>query len=621
MEFSTNCLKYRVQQYFLKHDKSIVLFSIIVIAISLLRIGYTYNCYGVSSEGWYTMYASLILDGKVPYKDFDLLFPPLYAYIIAFVQLIFGPNLIVCRVLGVIIFVAVCYVAYRIFCLLFPAWISAISAVIVMVVLQSDNTFISYDYIQFYNLFNYISLYFLLRTIVEKYENPEYCEYHTIFFAGIFLALSILIRQPSGIIMLIYCLIFLIILYLFVKKLAISLKSLMFFLLGVAIPLVVLGFWILLSGVGFTTFLEMTIFSGSKGSLSTMLFKWITLLVDIPFKPVICVLVVCCLCKLYPDNAYEHKQIDSLVSVISLVFFSLLIILFYSPYLSTKVFVEKWTPLEELMFFINLSIILFLVFVVVTKPLLHTEFSKKEAALLFLTLALFMLQFGSGTSGGLSLGQGALNFGLVVALALNCCKKIPVNVARYSCKIAVLIFVGLLFATSIAVRVDHPYEWWGMNVEPYSDTTYTTDLDYFHGIKINEHEKEVYESFVQITQQYLGENDDLYCYSQVALFYTLAHKLPKVKAPIAWFDVSRNSTILEDLNYLQSNLPKMILFADHGEYVLKVHEDLFGTGNDAYAHRWLYEWLVDCKNGTNGEYVILKEYYLDNYTMYLLLRC
>ena len=47
---------------------------------------------GISpAEGWYSYYAYQINEqGAVPYVDFELLFPPLYTYLIALFTRIFG---------------------------------------------------------------------------------------------------------------------------------------------------------------------------------------------------------------------------------------------------------------------------------------------------------------------------------------------------------------------------------------------------------------------------------------------------------------------------------------------------------------------------------------------------
>ncbi|WP_400210812.1 hypothetical protein [Methanomethylophilus alvi] len=221
---STGILKQNLchdSKYF---DKSRLPYLLMIVTITLTWVAFSYNKFAVPSEGWYVVYADMILNGKTPYVDFDLLFPPLYTYIITFVNLIFGNNLIVYRILGIFVFLSIIYMAFCIFSLVFPNWISAIAALVVMAVMQSENTFIAYDYIRFYDLFNYVSFYLLLRVIVKKYDDESFDEKNTLFLAGLFLALAILTRQTSGIIVLFYDIVFFILVLLLVKMISISWK-------------------------------------------------------------------------------------------------------------------------------------------------------------------------------------------------------------------------------------------------------------------------------------------------------------------------------------------------------------------------------------------------------------
>ena len=634
---STGILKQNLchdSKYF---DKSRLPYLLMIVTITLTWVAFSYNKFAVPSEGWYVVYADMILNGKTPYVDFDLLFPPLYTYIITFVNLIFGNNLIVYRILGIFVFLSIIYMAFCIFSLVFPNWISAIAALVVMAVMQSENTFIAYDYIRFYDLFNYVSFYLLLRVIVKKYNDESFDEKNTLFLAGLFLALAILTRQTSGIIVLFYDIVFFILVLLLVKMISISWKSLGHLILGLCVPFFILLLWILFSDIGIGNYIGMTILSGSKGSIYGMLFNWI---LDLPnghsFYPylqndfqliIISVEVTVGVIGLYFLTGRRLKKCTVLQTslgarVLTAIFAIVAIastIALYSSFDFANYLSSNWISAEKMMFFINLTFGICLAGYVLKKLISKKCPSKYEVAFMFFSFFLFSVQFGSGTSGGLSLGLGALNFGFVVALALFACRKIPKPSVNFVGKIAVISLVCVLFSTSVAVKVEHPYYWWGMNEESYPEANCTTDLDYFNGIVMTSDEKSVYENFVSNVNCYLGEDDSLYCYSQVMVFYTLANKLPVVKAPVSWFDVSRNSTILDDLEYLQNNNPRMIVFADHGEDVLAAHEKSFGTGEDSYAHRALYEWLLDCKNGTYGNYSIIETYNVDNYCIYLLL--
>jgi hypothetical protein len=65
----------------------------------------------------------------------------------------------------------------------------------------------------------------------------------------------------------------------------------------------------------------------------------------------------------------------------------------------------------------------------------------------------------------------------------------------------------------------------------------------------------------------------------------------------------------------------MIVFADHGYYILKAHEDAFRDGNAA-GHREMYEWLLGLMNGEDpdADYDVIEIYDIHNNKIYLMLR-
>ena len=585
---------------------------------------YTFDKLAVTSEGWYNVYSDMILAGKVPYRDFELVFPPLFTYIMAFVTAICGDGILASRVIGVFMFIALAALAYYIFRLLFPSWIAAVAALVSIFVLQSEITFMAYDYSRFYDFFNNLAFFILLRLIVKSYRKEEVNVNLNMFLAGVVCALSILMRQSSGAIVFAYFAVFLILIFFVIKTVNFRRRDLLSFFVGLSIPIAITAVLLMLAGA-FTPFIEMTLFSGSKGSLSSMLFNWIPRVlrsaVENFFSIAVTAIMAASLVFLWKWRSTETE--DTVSDRIFYIIFAAIAtvsitVLLFSLNISSMVAPLSRSLLTP-MFIINFVLGLALLFRVVSKIRNKEEVPLLDVAYLFFCGFIFAVGFGCGTSGGLSLGEAALNFGFVIAILLNCINKIPKIELRNGLKTTAMAFVIFLLATSVSTTVVTPYSWWGMTTEHYSDATYETDIGYFKGIKITANEKFVYEDFVSKADLYLGDNDNLYCYSQIPMFYTLAGKLPTVKAPICWFDVSRDSTMLEDLEYLKQNNPKLIMFADHGEYVLRAHEEGFRDGGES-GHRRMYEWLLECRDGPGSNYVVVGTYFLHNYDMYLMLR-
>jgi hypothetical protein len=270
------------------------------------------------------------------------------------------------------------------------------------------------------------------------------------------------------------------------------------------------------------------------------------------------------------------------------------------------------------MFAISFVIGLALLFKVIAKIRKKESVSSTEITYMFFCGMIFALGFGSSTSGGLSMGQSALNFGFIAAIVLYGIGRLSEKKLKVALRTTATALILLFLVASVSVKVVTPYYWWGLTAESYPNANSETSISYFKGIRLTADEKFVYEDFVEKADMYLSDGDELYCYSQIGVFYVLADKVPKVKAPIPWFDVSRSETILEDLEYLKHNEPMMIVFADYGYDTLKVHEELFNDGNES-GHRKMYEWMLECRD-SGTDYTVIETYSLHNYQIYLMLR-
>ncbi len=597
-----------------------------VIFLSGLWAVLTFDKLAVISEGWYVTYSNLILAGKIPYLDFEIVFPPLYMYLMTVVTIVFGESLLAFRFIGVLVYICITALAYFIFKQISPSWIAAIAAIIASFALQSENTFIGYDYIRFYDLFNYFALFLLLRVVVKSQKNEPISKNLNMFFIGILIALAILVRQTSGLMIFVYVVVFLVLLHFLFKNVKFEPKNFCCFLVGFSLPLLIVFLWLLHMGV-LGSFIDMTILSGTKGSVTAMLFNWIprlssSLMVfekNLITAMVLFLILLVIIEKTQDGNeSINENRATHLVYFASVVTMATLVIVLFQSYNTSLMVSSHWLLLTNVMFVFNTVLILILMCIISYKNWKKTQPPNLEIACLLISGFVFILGFGSGTSGGLSLGQGALNFGLVAAIFLNYIARIPEKKFKAGLKtLAVVLVIGFV-ATSISIKVITPYNWWGVNAEPYEDAVYETEIDYFDGIKLTANEKYMYEDFVEKTKIHLGTGDEIYCYSQIPIFYTLANKIPTVKAPVCWFDVVQDKTVLEDLAYLKSDNPKMIVFADHGYSAMEVHEHLFRGGNES-GQRAMYEWLLECKDDTNSDYIVISSYNINGYNVYLML--
>lgn len=596
---------------------------VIVILISGIWALMTFDKLAPISEGWYVVYSEMILAGKVPYVDFELVFPPLYAYMMASVTAVFGESLFVLRVIGALLFVGTAVLSYYLFKLIFPSWISAIAAVVSIMAMQSDSIFISHDYIFFFNFFNYMTFYIILRAIVRSCRKEPINLNMNLFFAGASCAIAILFRHSTGLMVLVYMALFLVFIMMFAKNVGFKGRNIICFLAGVSIPMIVTA--VLLANAGaLMACIEMTLFSGAKGGVLSILFGWIYRLITEQAMGVVVgtALALCFirLCGLTKGERTDDTREDHILCFVFLAVAALLAVaLFHLQGLSSMVsYLWSLDIFVTIIFVFNLVMGAVFLYRMILKIRNGEEISLAEIAYLFFCGFFIIIGWGAGTSVNITPRHIALCFGFVAAVLVAQISKVPRSKLKTGLK-TTLMAVGILFlAASISTKVVNTYDWWGLETEPYSDALYETDIPYFNGIKLTANEKYVYEDFVEKADLHLGGADEMYCYSQIPIFYSLAGKLPTVKTPVPWFDVASDQTVLDDLEYLKANNPKLMVFADHGEYVMEAQEKYYRDGGES-GQRKIYEWLSDCRDGLLN-YTVLEIYEIQNYKVYLMLR-
>jgi len=594
-----------------------------VILLPLVRGLLTFNKLAPISEGWFVTYSYMVLNGSMPYLDFELTFSPFFLLFNVVVSVIFGESLLALRVIGIFVTIGVTVSFYYLLKLIFPPWMSAIATIAAFFVMQSTDFYGSYNYSRFYEMFTYIAFFFLLRPIIKSYKKEQTDVNKSLFISGFFCALAVLTRQTGGATAL-ACFVLILIIALFVSSIGFKRRNAMFFFIGASVPVMVMALWLLLTGT-FTPFFEMNFLSGAKGSLTDMLFAWIPrsfgiLNIVISSSIAITVMYAMIYLKKKWDTNINDDASDRLLYFVFVVSATIsLVVLYFSSSLSSA-FAPYWYhdhPLLASMFIFTFFIFLAILFKILTDIRKGEVLPLREMVYLFFCLFIFSVAFGASTSYNLTAEFCIPLFGFVIAAVLYEINKAPKKGIRISLKTCGTFLVLFLLLTTISAKVVAPYNWWGIHTEKNSDAIYTTDISYFKGIRLTASEKYVYEDFVDKAGM-LDDDDELYCYSRISIFYVLAGKMPTVKAPEPWFDVSREETILEDLEYLKHNNPKMILFADHGYHALEVHEQAFNGGNEL-AHRQMYEWLLECRD-SGTDYTVIETYVIQDTVIYLMLR-
>lgn len=150
------------------------------------------------TEGWWSVFAKYINEGKVPYRDFELLTTPAYAYLIAGVTAVFGYDIVILRIVGVLLFVAIAAIAYLIFARLFSPGIAVVATCLTALFMQSEPSNVFYDYIRFFDFFTFAASLFLLVYVSGLGRPSTRGVSWAVTLSGLCSGVAMLIRQSSG---------------------------------------------------------------------------------------------------------------------------------------------------------------------------------------------------------------------------------------------------------------------------------------------------------------------------------------------------------------------------------------------------------------------------------------
>ena len=142
-------------------------------------------------EGIFTHSAERIWQGQLPYKDFWLQYGPTYSYILAFLYKIFGPTILIGRLLSVFICLLIIACTFII--------LNKLKSASYKIVFLSFLSLVSFGYplINIPNIMWMNVLLALLLIITYLYrEKPK--KFATVFIMGILLALSLSCKQNLG---------------------------------------------------------------------------------------------------------------------------------------------------------------------------------------------------------------------------------------------------------------------------------------------------------------------------------------------------------------------------------------------------------------------------------------
>ena len=562
------------------------------------------------SEGWYTEYAWRINHGDLPYKDFSLLFPPLYAHIIALVTKLFGYNLIVLRYLGVIVCTLEALTLFKIFRFLFSKHISFLISIISLIYGHSGAIdIIFYDYVYFMNVFLFTSLYYFMESL--KLDKTRF-----FFLSGIFAGLVVLMKQNVGIIFVFYNLVFFLFLGIFSNE-SKSLNRLFSWIFGCMIPLV-LAFYYLYSYDLWDNFLLSCFKSAvaAKGGITKILFEWI-LSSKLPLLSgfIVAIFFVAItntyMLKCNKTISYNYLYSIPFLALFSICFIGIFHFLFAKGHrISTFISLFNDNLIMSCSFFFSLIFFWVSFLRIISHKLrLATDVLKDNKTYLkpYLTGTAFVVGWACGMSGGLATNQIMIPMGFLLG-SLYC------HLGYFNTQLfhlfAISLISLLLVTMGISKKYDSLYNWWGLQVGNIWNQQYEVNDPHFRGIMVDQDTKDAFDKIYFVAKKFnISDDDYVFVGPHCPIFYTVLNSHSKHYSIVQWFDVSSDKDIDDTTNWLRVNNPKIIVYCDLPEFVLDAHEKRFGRYQTRRLQRYL-QGFVEARNYTLYGYQYLANGYL-----------
>lgn len=549
------------------------------------------------AEGWYSYYAKCVLNGEHVYSDFEYLFTPIYLYLITGIISVFGYNIFVLRIVGVIFWCVFTLIIYKIFAQIYSIRTAGIISLVAVFYGQSVNVNVFYDYIKLMDIFCALAMLFMVIWVGKTLKSAPHCRGDILWWAT-FCALFIMTKQNMGLIFWFYSNVVIFGLLL-IKKISKkkAIYSVLFFNsinalwgLGLAIILIANG--------SFSNFMR-AILGGAaeaKGGLIVILFGWLKNgrvgLQKYFFISLILAFILIVL-KFFPIyNVKKMKYINFVLVVQAIILIVVMSICMNNSKVGTF-FAELYKINPYLIFeqcFIYMIFLMAILYIGV-----HKKYNLNNNVIITLVLlgGFFAISYGTGTSGGLSVSESVLGIAVLMGELLDWTER-----RGDTWYFAILSSIGVCcLLNSASYKMVYPYYWWGQDTCSIYDCTEESIIPELKGILLSEETKKLYDGIYSAIMENVEQTESIYCFPQIPIFYVLCQREdPGVFSKVQWFDVTTKNAIQQDIEILKKNSPKAIIMYNVEDFAYQSHESLFRNGEISATkemREFLYNYIFE----------------------------
>jgi hypothetical protein len=558
----------------------------VILAIVVYNSMY-FNRYFPVTEGWFSAYAHLIRQGYIPYRDFYFFLTPLYPIQIAAFQSVFGESFIALRVLGIVIVLLLSLFLYLILVRRFSPLASTIATVTAIFYYQSGVAHISYDFIQFFNVYVLAATYLIIRFSDHEYVGKTGKRNNAstlLILAGVMVSLAFLTKQSNGSLVVLFS-VLAVMLAMSGQNFSFLLRNISIYMLGMALPVLIALIWLYFVNA-LPQFIDQVVFGAiaSKGTISNILFSWIgrfineDLLIHLKvsifyLSPLIILsLIGTAIVKWQRKKGAPPLENVSQILVFIVLFCFVVGISYFGNILS-----------ESLMWLINLKnfllqeiiavstiVTVFIALTAIIQLIPSVGFIRKDLAI-SATMTLGLI-FGNGTSAGIGEVSTYLSFALVLSFLIS----LPNShgIAKVLTSGACLSLILVL----AAVKFQQPYAWWYVSEPDVRKSTSSSTLPLLAGLRLSPDTLMTIEEVVQSIKAHSSPGDDIFAFPNIPGFYAFTDRWPHSKVIVPWFDFLPDLYAQAEANRLKAFPPVIIVNLKLPEEVWVLHESLFRNG-------------------------------------------
>ena len=535
-----------------------VIIPVIIYNLFLLR-----NFFPIT-EGWWSYIATLILDGKIPYKDFYLYLPPVYPYFISFFVKIFGIEIIKLRILGLIMQVLTAVILYLCLTKLFNPLAAAISALLSMFIYMTSFTaFMSYDYNQF--------VFFLALLITYVIIGQDFLKGRDILtglFAGFLTAVLIFTKQTTGIIIFISVYSGLLINRMHNRNNRLVLSYLIASITGSFLFIIILWNYNLLHLFFQNVYVDASI-SKSGGNCFQILYMWIPRIFrgnnKVLFFTLIGILTALMIIIKLADYKDKKISLKNLYPAFILIMLTTLLAILI-PYLYRDVH----QIINSFYYGINKSLAGISIAMIIPLMILLPIMTNRSKAFTIMLCFSFAMIMNSAASGAV------ITIGTIPAISL----LVGLILERRNSLIiyGIFIFVTVIYMYGgSSAQYKKPYAWGGYTCGDVRDTVPVGhEVKVLNGLKID---KDIKLLLNQLTENKNFYGKTAFCFPNIPIFYIITNTKSITFAPFHWYDVASDEISKMDAERIFISNPEFIFWnsRDDNSDMIK-HEKMFRNG-------------------------------------------